>query len=168
MVTLNQFGSVPANRVSNANFTIGIINEIFRTFPNRFRFTSGYRTPARNAAVGGVPNSFHITGEAADFVPVDGRYPSGEKEAIAVLVSRYGYEVLKHNVGSGMHYHIEPAQSGKVTPSAGNYDVNSNTYHAGNLATVTVSASDGQMSQQTKTAMIMALGALFFIVLIRE
>ncbi|MEM4177890.1 MAG: D-Ala-D-Ala carboxypeptidase family metallohydrolase [Nitrososphaeria archaeon] len=29
--------------------------------------TSGYRSPALNKAVGGVPNSQHVTGEAADF-----------------------------------------------------------------------------------------------------
>jgi len=30
--------------------------------------SSGYRSPALNAAVGGVPNSAHVTGLAADFI----------------------------------------------------------------------------------------------------
>lgn len=112
-VTLSQFGSSSAN----AQFTVAILNEIFAAFPNRFRFTSGYRTPERNAAVNGVANSFHITGEAGDFAPIDKRYPAGEQQAIANLISRHGYEVLKHDVGSGLHYHIEPMPSGKKTGS---------------------------------------------------
>ena len=34
--------------------------------------TSGARCPAHNAAVGGVPDSYHICGLAADCVPDDG------------------------------------------------------------------------------------------------
>lgn len=89
--------------------TMAIVAEIFAAFPGRFRFTSGRRTAAQNAAVNGHPNSFHLTGQAADFVAINGSYPKGEKEAIGRLVARYGYEVVFHNVGSGLHYHIEPA-----------------------------------------------------------
>lgn len=35
--------------------------------------TSWYRPPAINAAVGGVSNSQHLTGSAADIYPVNGR-----------------------------------------------------------------------------------------------
>lgn len=36
-----------------------------------FRITSGYRTEARNEAVGGVPNSSHLRGYAADIAATD-------------------------------------------------------------------------------------------------
>lgn len=110
MVNLSQFGSVPGDLLSNANYTISILNEIFADFPvGYFRFTSGYRSPERNAAVNGVDNSFHIKALAGDFVPVNGSYPYSDLESIGQIVSKYGFEVIKHDVGSGLHYHIEPA-----------------------------------------------------------
>lgn len=89
--------------------TMAIVAEIFAAFPGRFRFTSGRRTVAQNAAVGGVEGSYHVKGQAADFVAINGRYPPGEKEAIGEIVARHGYEVIFHDAGSGDHYHIEPA-----------------------------------------------------------
>lgn len=103
--------------------TMAIVAEIFAAFPGRFRFTSGCRTPEQNAAVNGSANSYHLTTrgcQAADFVPVNGNYPAGELEQIAAIVAPHGYEVIKHNAGSGIHYHIEPAPGGTVNvqPSA--------------------------------------------------
>lgn len=117
-VSLQQFGNPPSEYRANAEFTISILSEIFAAFPGRFRFTSGWRSASRNAAVNGVPNSYHLTGEAGDFVPVDGKYPANEREAINNIVSRYGYKVITHDAGSGMHYHIEPiSRTSKKMPS---------------------------------------------------
>ncbi len=110
MITLAQFGGaekIPAALISNANQTIVILNEIFAAFPNTFRFTSGYRSAARNKAAGGVPTSYHIKALAGDFVPVAGN-PNLYKAKVSEIAAKHGYEVLYHNVGSGLHFHIEP------------------------------------------------------------
>jgi hypothetical protein len=109
MIYLKQFGNVPGNLVQKANLTIGVLNEIFSAFPGKFRFTSGYRSPAHNASVNGVPNSYHVKALAGDFVPVNGVFSNSDLNSIGEIVSTYGFEVLKHNAGSGMHYHIEPS-----------------------------------------------------------
>lgn len=109
--------------MANANAaTMAIVNEIFAALPNRFRFTSGYRTAAQNRAVNGVANSYHLTGQAADFVPIDGRFIESEKATIRAILKRYCYELVDHNAESGRHYHIEPvSRSGNcnyVQPTA--------------------------------------------------
>lgn len=70
--------------------------------------SSSYRTPARNRAVGGVPNSWHIRGsarrpEAFDF--------SGSAQARARAQGWFRKfthpdETLIHDAGSGMHLHV--------------------------------------------------------------
>src|SRR5512139_3823552 len=47
------------------------MEDVRALFNRRIEITSGYRNPQVNAAVGGVPNSAHALGHAADF-HVDG------------------------------------------------------------------------------------------------
>lgn len=45
MLTVSQYAkgnSIPNQYAANAQMTVGIVNEVFAAFPNRFRFTSGY------------------------------------------------------------------------------------------------------------------------------
>lgn len=49
------------------------------------RVTSGFRSAAVNAAIGGSRSSQHMLGEAADFVPVG--FPGGVEAAMARLAS---------------------------------------------------------------------------------
>ena len=66
------------------------------------RLSSGYRDPAHNAAVNGVPDSYHLTGRALDF---SGN--SSQMNAAAAWARQNGAtEVLIHNAGSGMHLHV--------------------------------------------------------------
>lgn len=72
--------------------------------------SSGRRDPARNRAVGGVPDSFHLTGRAVDFT-----HPSTTALYRALITARAQRlspsctgpeEALIHDAGSGLHLHV--------------------------------------------------------------
>ncbi len=49
------------------------------------RVNSGYRCPKHNSAVGGVRNSQHMSGEAADIVPVKSEELKVKSEAVDIV-----------------------------------------------------------------------------------
>lgn len=65
--------------------------------------TSVTRTPQRNREVGGVANSYHLTGQAADFV-----VPQQMKTQFIQDARQNGFEAIDE----GDHIHIEPAGRG--------------------------------------------------------
>jgi len=81
--------------------------------------SSSYRSPAQNAAVGGVPNSSHTRGTpsnpgAFDFVPPSGAMQSFAGKSIAGIA-----ENMIHDVGSGLHNHIAFFQRGGAVRKRG-------------------------------------------------
>jgi hypothetical protein len=62
--------------------------------------TSGLRTPERNAAVGGVPNSRHLSGQAVDLVPRPG-------ETMAQLHARVSKVPGVKAINEGDHVHVQ-------------------------------------------------------------
>jgi hypothetical protein len=80
------------------------------------RITSGYRTPERNAAVGGSPTSQHVDGTAADFVPQGittftfmTRFLKAEREG---RIPNYGQLILYPYTSD--HIHISLATRGTL------------------------------------------------------
>jgi hypothetical protein len=76
-----------------------------------FRITSGRRTPERNSAVGGAPNSYHLSGHAFDVVP-----PPGVSTAEAKKRLRASGIPLAELIDEGDHVHV--AWKGAAAPSA--------------------------------------------------
>lgn len=63
--------SLPAGReakcVCAMELVVSVLNRVQRHFDHSVVVTSGYRCEELNKAVGGVPNSQHMLGEAVDF-----------------------------------------------------------------------------------------------------
>lgn len=125
VMVVDKNSSAPAPpRVGGGTVDFGAIDSLVAASGGRV--TSGLRTPERNAAVKGVPNSYHLTGQARDVVP-----PAG------VPLRQYA-ENLKRELPPGVetivesdHVHLEPAPGasrsqskpvGQVAP--GNIDLN--------------------------------------------
>lgn len=93
----------------------GDVEALVRVFGGQI--TSGYRDPARNAAVGGVPNSQHMRGTGFDAV-----FPTPQAKQAAIAQARaMNYEAIDE----GDHVHFElppggaPAVAGGPAPAPG-------------------------------------------------
>ena len=88
---------------SGARFDSGIVSKVqYVATTFGLRVTGGYRTPERNREVGGVPNSNHLTGRAADFVGTQSQMLAARQWAR----NNGAREALIHNAGSGTHLHL--------------------------------------------------------------
>lgn len=90
------------------------LDQAFASLGNAFpgsRITSTVRSPQHNRDVGGVPNSQHLRGTAADFV-VEGP----QKAAFIAEAQRQGFEAIDE----GDHIHLElPPRAAAARASAG-------------------------------------------------
>lgn len=75
----NGVGGAPSGPAPSATDIRGTIE---RLVPG-VRFTSGQRTPERNAQVGGAPNSYHLSGNAWDIVPPQGMTTAQLRQTLA-------------------------------------------------------------------------------------
>jgi hypothetical protein len=79
------------------------------------RVTSTYRSVAHNRAVGGVPNSFHLSGRAIDIA----RRPGVNHAMIAEAYRRAGYRLVESlDEGDHSHFAFSFGGSGGMTVSS--------------------------------------------------
>jgi type II secretory pathway pseudopilin PulG len=72
------------------------------------------RTPERNAQVGGVPGSYHMSDNARDFQPVKGQTVAALAARLQPLKAQ-GFDVI----AEGDHVHVEPGPRMGRAPAAG-------------------------------------------------
>lgn len=94
---------------------VGFVEDMARVTSNDLTVTSGYRDPALNRRVGGVPNSSHLTGNAID-LRTRGQSPD-QLRLVLERAARHGY--LEHGVSAlrdvghyrpgknHAHFHVE-------------------------------------------------------------
>lgn len=85
-----------------------VLDSIRAAWGSGIRVTSGYRSPELNKAVGGVANSGHLRGVAADLQPVNGRQ-SDFNAFVLAYVAKSGIkfdEILKERSGNTEWLHL--------------------------------------------------------------
>ena len=75
-----KINNIPSKEItSHLNELIKFLNPIRESWGSAIRINSGYRCSELNKAVGGVSNSSHLKGWAADLYPVNGKYEEFKK-----------------------------------------------------------------------------------------
>lgn len=92
--------------LGNASFNIGAISRIGARWG---QVTSTYRSPSHNRRVGGMPNSYHLSGRAIDIA----RRPGVSHWQIAAALRAAGYNLLE-SLDEGDHSHFAFGLPGEV------------------------------------------------------
>ena len=85
--------------------------------------TSRQRSAAKNAQVGGNPNSFHMTDQARDFVPPPGMSLTEFGDKIKSILGP-GHDVIYNSKGHFDHVHTEPGGKRSSAPIPREVDTN--------------------------------------------
>ncbi len=94
----------PAIRAKLEALIVNCLDPIRRIYGRPIIVSSGYRCPELNAMVGGVSNSQHTTGEAADLVPASG----GSLGALARAAIQFGDfdQLILERAGGSQWVHV--------------------------------------------------------------
>ena len=90
--------------VRNLERLAAFLDEIREAWGSGIRVSSGYRCPQLNTAVGGVTNSAHQYGNAADIVPVNGKMNEFEAFLKKWLKGRKFDQVIYESNRSGSRW----------------------------------------------------------------
>lgn len=83
-----------------------VLNPVREIYGKPIIISSGYRSPELNKAVGGVSNSQHTTGNAADLVPANAKGSLEQIFAACVAVGNYDQLIIEQNSKGSRWIHV--------------------------------------------------------------
>ena len=95
-----------AEHLANLRHLAAVLEEVEALLGAPLAITSGYRSPALNAAVGGVAHSRHALGLAADIVCPG--YGAPLQVARAIADSGITFDQVIHEYGRWVHFGLAP------------------------------------------------------------
>jgi uncharacterized protein YcbK (DUF882 family) len=108
----NDGAAMPDHVKANIKKLVPQLEKIRAAAGNRsMRINSGYRSPAKNVAVGGAKNSYHMKGMAADFT-IQGMKPNEVQQLVGSLID--SGQITQGGLGSYgafTHYDIRGTKS---------------------------------------------------------
>jgi hypothetical protein len=91
----------PPDVVANLLRLAKMLEKVRALLKKPIHISSGYRSPALNARIGGSPKSAHLDGRAADFICPEFGTPYVVAKKIAA--ARLGYDQMIHEYGRWVH-----------------------------------------------------------------
>jgi hypothetical protein len=91
----------PPDVVANLLRLAKMLEKVRALLKKPIHISSGYRSPALNARIGGSPKSAHMDGRAADFICPEFGTPYVVAKKIAA--ARLGYDQMIHEYGRWVH-----------------------------------------------------------------
>ncbi|QUB42579.1 D-Ala-D-Ala carboxypeptidase family metallohydrolase [Porphyromonas sp. oral taxon 275] len=97
-----------ADVVAELHRLMDYLDSVRENYGAPIRVSSGYRSPALNAAVGGKPTSQHLKGQAADLVTDD-------LKKLGNVIRRFGGfdQLIYEHVGGARWIHVSIAPEGR-------------------------------------------------------
>lgn len=83
-----------------------VLNKLREAWGEPIKITSGFRSKALNKAVGGVENSLHLKGLAADIVPVNGNFTYFKNFVQLYFQDKSFDQVIIEKSGSSQWVHL--------------------------------------------------------------
>lgn len=98
----------PPEVVANLLRLARLLEKVRAVLKKPMRITSGYRSPALNARIGGSAKSAHMDGRAADFICPQFGTPYAVAKKIAT--ARLGFDQMIHEYGRWVHIAVPRAK----------------------------------------------------------